>query len=132
LPFASLTCARQIDDALVAKCQVWIAQNYNVAAPVAAMINLSGINERTFKRRFVSATGMSPLEYVHNLRLEEAKQMLEISDDSIDTVANQVGYEDASFFSRLFKRKVGTTPQAYRKRFRLLRENATCTGRLAP
>jgi transcriptional regulator GlxA family with amidase domain len=124
LPFASLTCARQIDDALIAKCQVWSAHNYNVAAPVAAMINFSGINERTFKRRFFSATGMSPLEYIHNLRLEEAKQMLEISAQPVEAIANEVGYEDASFFSRLFKRKVGTTPQAYRKRFRMLRENA--------
>lgn len=132
LPFASLNCARQIDDALIAKCQVWSAQNYNLAAPVAAMINFSGINERTFKRRFSSATGMSPLEYIHNLRLEEAKQMLEVSAQPVEAIANEVGYEDASFFSRLFKRKVGTTPQAYRKRFRTLRDDAGAAARSDP
>lgn len=120
-PFASLTRSRQVGDALIAKCQEWIASNYDRAAPVAAMARLSGLPERSFKRRFAQATGVSPLEYVHTLRLEESKQMLESSDDPIEAVANQVGYEDASFFGRLFRRRVGLTPAQYRKRFRTLR-----------
>lgn len=64
---------------------------------------------------------MSPLEYVHAIRLEEAKQMLEASSLSIEAIANEVGYEDAGFFSRLFRRKVNLTPAQYRKRFADLR-----------
>jgi transcriptional regulator GlxA family with amidase domain len=85
------------------------------------MVRLSGLPERSFKRRFHQATGMSPLEYVHMLRLEEAKQMLESSDAPIEAVGNQVGYEDAGFFSRLFRRHVNLTPAQYRKRFGSLR-----------
>jgi transcriptional regulator GlxA family with amidase domain len=59
---------------------------------------------------------------VHTLRLEESKHVLESTELPIDAVANQVGYEDASFFGRLFRRKVGLTPAQYRKRFRSLRE----------
>jgi transcriptional regulator GlxA family with amidase domain len=66
---------------------------------------------------------MSPLEYVHALRLEEAKQMLESGDLPIEAIANQVGYEDAAFFSRLFRRKVNLTPAQYRRRFGELRHN---------
>jgi transcriptional regulator GlxA family with amidase domain len=66
---------------------------------------------------------MSPLEYVHALRLEEAKQMLEAGDFSIEAIANEVGYEDAGFFSRLFRRKVNLTPAQYRRRFGALRES---------
>ena len=80
-------------------------------------MNSSGLPERTFKRRFSLATGMSPLEYVHMLRLEEAKQMLEAGDEPIEAVAEQVGYQDAAFFSRLFRRQVALTPAQYRRRF---------------
>jgi transcriptional regulator GlxA family with amidase domain len=62
------------------------------------------------------------MEYVHTLRLEEAKQMLETEDSPIEAVANEVGYEDASFFGRMFRRKVGLTPAQYRKRFGGLRK----------
>ena len=60
---------------------------------------------------------MTPLDYVHALRLEEAKQMLETDELPVEAVANEVGYEDPSFFGRLFRRKVGLTPAQYRLRF---------------
>jgi transcriptional regulator GlxA family with amidase domain len=65
---------------------------------------------------------MSPLEYVHTLRLEEAKQMLESGNQPIEAIANEVGYEDAGFFSALFRRKVNLTPAQYRKRFGAMRK----------
>jgi transcriptional regulator GlxA family with amidase domain len=58
---------------------------------------------------------------VHTLRLEEAKQMLETGDEPIEAIANAVGYEDAGFFGRLFKRKVSLTPVQYRRRFGAMR-----------
>jgi len=122
-PFASLARTRQVDDAVIGRCQEWIAEHYNEDAPVAAMVRLSGLAERSFKRRFAKCTGMSPLEYVHTLRLEEAKHMLETGDEPIEGIAEQVGYEDAGFFSRLFRRKVNLTPAMYRRRFRSMRRS---------
>ena len=116
-PFAQLARSRQSDDAVIAQCQVWIAQNYETPSPVAGMLQVSGLAERTFARRFQSATGLSPMEYVHTLRLEEAKHQLEIGEEVVEAIANAVGYEDAGFFSRLFKRKVGLSPSQYRRRF---------------
>ena len=121
-PFAHLARPRHVEDAVIARCQVWIAEHYHEAAPVAAMVRLSGLPERTFKRRFQKATGMSPLEYVHTLRLEEAKQMLESGDEPVEAIANAVGYEDAGFFGRLFKRNVNLTPAQYRRRFGAMRK----------
>ena len=126
-PFARLARSRQTEDAVIARCQTWIAENYAAAGPVAQMTRLSGLAERSFTRRFREATGMAPLEYVHTLRLEEAKQMLETGEHPVEAIANEMGYEDAAFFSRLFRRKVGLTPVQYRRRFGSLRRNLTAT-----
>lgn len=120
-PFARLARTRQVDDAVIARCQNWIAEHYPSTKPVRMLVDLSGLSERTFKRRFQQATGMAPLEYVHTLRLEEAKHLLETGDLPIEAVAHEVGYEDAGYFTRLFRRKVGLTPGQYRKRFGSLR-----------
>jgi transcriptional regulator GlxA family with amidase domain len=120
-PFARLARSRQAEDAVIARCQTWIAEHYAGPAPVAAMVRLSGLAERSFKRRFQQATGMPPLEYVHTVRLEEAKHLLETGNEPVEAVAREVGYEDAAFFSRLFRRKVNLTPGQYRKRFGSLR-----------
>lgn len=128
-PFARLARTRQVEDAVIARCQTWIADHYNEPNPVTAMVRLSGLAERSFKRRFQNATGMSPLEYVQALRIEEAKQMLESGEEPIEAIAQEVGYEDPAFFSRLFRRKVNLTPAQYRKRFGALRRTLA-TGEL--
>jgi len=122
LPFAALARSTQTDDAVIADCQSWIAENYETASPVSAMIHRCGLSERSFNRRFTKATGASPMEYVHTLRLEESKQMLEAGEEPIDAIANAVGYEDGAFFGRLFRRRVGMTPMQYRRRFGGMRD----------
>lgn len=123
LAYASLTHGSQAADPVVARCQQWAALHYASEAPVTQMVQLSQLPERTFKRRFALATGMTPLEYVHHVRLEEAKQMLEAGEAPVEAIAVDIGYSDASFFSRLFRRKVGMSPVQYRQRFgRLARE----------
>jgi len=117
LSYASLTRGPRAADELIARCQLWAASNYRCESPVAQMASLSGLSQRTFARRFSRAVGVSPLEYVHTLRLEEAKQMLEATDLPVEAVALEVGYQDTSFFGRLFRRKVTLTPAQYRKRF---------------
>ena len=116
LPFAAMNRHVQKDDAVIASCQTWIAANYQVVNPVAAMVERSGLQPRTFSRRFRAATGYLPMHYVHALRIEEAKQAIETDDSGIDEIGVQVGYEDATFFRRLFKRQVGITPAAYRRK----------------
>lgn len=115
--FASLTHGSHAADPVIARCQQWAALNYTHEAPVAQMVQLSQLAERTFKRRFAQATGMAPLEYVHHVRLEEAKQLLETGETPVEAIAVDVGYSDSSFFGRLFRRKVGLSPAQYRQRF---------------
>lgn len=120
-PFAGVVVHAQVEDALISRAQLWVAEHYESTNPVACMLAETGLPERSFQRRFRAATGMTPIEYVHAVRLEEAKQMLEKGDAAVEAIAVEVGYEDASFFGRLFRRHVGMTPAQYRKRFGGLR-----------
>jgi transcriptional regulator GlxA family with amidase domain len=117
LPFAGARKARRHEDGVVAQVQTWIAENYHLSNPVARMVERSGLTERTFIRRFRTATGYTPMEYVQTLRIEEAKHLLETTGTTIEMIAVEVGYEDPNFFRRLFKRRVGITPARYRQRF---------------
>ncbi|HLS67973.1 MAG TPA: helix-turn-helix domain-containing protein [Kiloniellales bacterium] len=112
------------DDPIVAHCQTWLADHYHEPHPVKRMMVLSGLKERTFKRRFHAATGYSPIAYVQAMRVEEAKQLLETTTEPIDDVAVRIGYEDGAFFRRLFKRSTGITPARYRQRFQFIGRQA--------
>lgn len=106
-------------DGEIQSAQQWLSEHFSVANPVEEMIKRSKLAERTFKRHFASATGLTPLAYTQRLRIEDAKRRLERTDASIDEISWRVGYEDAAFFRRLFKRTTGLAPSAYRKRFRI-------------
>ncbi len=116
LPFSAMGRPRRHEDPVIAECQAWIADHYDADCPVACMVQRSGLSERTFKRRFKQATGYAPIDYIQSLRIEEAKQMLETSVAPTDAVARVVGYDDPTFFRRLFKRRTGVTPARYRRR----------------
>ena len=116
LPVAALTLGRQRGDKLVAAAQIWAADNYANPNPVTAMAAQSGLGERSFLRRFRQATGQSPMEYVQTLRIEEAKQLLDTTDMPLDDVAAEVGYVEPASFRRLFRKLVGLSPSAYRRR----------------
>lgn len=119
LPFAVMTRPRQHGNAAIADVQTWLADNYASPNPVTAMVARSGMAERTFKRQFKTATGYAPVDYVQAMRIEEAKQMLETEPTAIEEIAVAVGYEDPTFFRKLFRRHVGVTPAQYRQRNRL-------------
>ncbi len=123
-PYAVMTRPMESSDGPISDCQVWIADNYSTAKPVERMVERSGLNARTFSRRFRAATGFAPIDYVQALRIEEAKQMLETDTMSNDDVGAAVGYEDPASFRRVFKRGVGQTPAAYRKKFQRISQIA--------
>lgn len=124
-PYAVMTRPMEVKDALVSECQSWIAENYDCHNPVERMVERSGLGARTFARRFRAATGYTPIDYVQALRIEEAKQVLEREPRSIEEIAAAVGYEDGSSFRRIFKKRVGLTPAAYRKKFQGLADLAS-------
>jgi transcriptional regulator GlxA family with amidase domain len=103
----------------VRRCEDWLAANYRKPDPVALAVRRAGVPARTLKRRFKVATGSTLIERVQNLRVERAKRLLESTDVAVEDVSGEVGYEDASFFRRLFRRRTGLSPAAYRRMFSL-------------
>ena len=128
-PYARLTTRPQTVDRLIHESQEWLADHYAEADPVMEMIRRSGLSRRSFGRRFHAATGHAPLDYVQRVRIEEAKQLLETGSETIERVGAEVGYSDAVSFRRLFKRMVGETPAAYRRR-QSVSETARAIARL--
>jgi transcriptional regulator GlxA family with amidase domain len=117
LPFSAMTRLVQGDDRAIEASLAWIGDHFSEPNPVSAMADQAGLTLRTFARRFQAATGRRPMDYVHAVRVERARQRLETGSQPVEDVGYEVGYEDPTFFRRLFKRTTGMTPAAYRKKF---------------
>jgi len=117
LPYRPLVRAQPRADGAVRVALERLEAHFRDADAVTATVAHVGIAERTLKRRFKAATGATLIEHVQHLRIEAAKRALEAATLPVDEVGVEVGYEDPSFFRRLFKRLVGLTPSAYRRMF---------------
>jgi transcriptional regulator GlxA family with amidase domain len=93
------------------ECHIADAYQLEIVAQAAA------VSARTLLRHFQEVIGMTPLDYLHKLRIERAKQLLEVTLFGLPTIMEQCGYQDASSFRRLFKRETGLSPSEYRKAY---------------
>ena len=117
LPYASLVRPLPHGDSVVRNCENWLQDHFRETDAIFRVTEQAGIPERTLKRRFKAATGNSFINYLQNLRVEEAKTLLESSNMPVDEICAETGYNDPSFFRRLFKRLTGLTPSHYRRLF---------------
>ncbi|MEX0730781.1 MAG: helix-turn-helix domain-containing protein [Aquisalimonadaceae bacterium] len=120
LPYAALVRHSPHGDAVVRACEQWLETHYQDSNAVHNAVVHAGIPERTLKRRFHAATGSSLIARLQGVRIERAKHLLEQGSLPVDEISATVGYEDASFFRRLFRRNTGLTPSQYRRMFRPL------------
>ena len=102
-------------DAAILKVQHWLQANGAVEVSLTAMAEQAGLEERTFLRRFRSATGLKPTEYCQQVRVGRACRMLEFTNRSIDQIAWGVGYQDPGAFRKVFHKVTGLAPGEYRK-----------------
>jgi transcriptional regulator GlxA family with amidase domain len=127
LPYQPLVCQMPHGDAVVRECEEWLQDHFREPGAVAGVVSHAGIAERTLKRRFKAATGLAIIDYAQNLRIEEAKRKLESSDEPADEIGFAIGYEDSSFFRRLFKRRTGISPGRYRRLFQPIHQGLRAT-----
>jgi AraC-like DNA-binding protein len=88
----------------------WIRDNHNTRLRIEALCDVSGMSRASLHRHFLAITGLSPLQYHKQLRLQEARQLLLAGDHRASDVAFAVGYESASQFSREYLRQFGAPP----------------------
>lgn len=117
LPYRALVRRTPHTDAVVRGCEAWLEAHFREDGALPRAVARAKIPERTLKRRFKAATGLSLIEHLQNLRVEEAKRLLERGELPVDEISAEVGYDDASFFRRLFRRRTGIMPSEYRRMF---------------
>ncbi len=105
-------------DASILKVQHFLETRSGDDVSVADMVRTSGLPARTFQRRFKLATGLAPKQYLQELRIERARDLLIETDRPVSDICFAVGYNDPPSFVRLFSRLSGLTPGAFREQYR--------------
>ncbi|WP_152224263.1 GlxA family transcriptional regulator [Pseudomonas sp. SCB32] len=101
-------------DETVLQVQDWIESHHAQPLTIERMARQAGVSARTFKRRFSEATRLPPNLYLQQVRIDKAKKLLLATQLAVREIAAEVGYENVSFFVRLFKARTGTTPARWR------------------
>lgn len=117
IAYADEVHERHHDEDII-RVQLWLRQHHAESVQLAEVAQLFGMSLRTFNRRFKQATGISPLSYLQQIRMDSARDLLAASNLSVAEVADKVGYIDTSHFTRLFKQTYKLTPKDYRQTIR--------------
>lgn len=104
------TVQKEIEEAVA-----YFSENYREDINISDYARAHHISTNHFIRNLKQYIGMTPKQYITSIRMANAQMLLESSDYTIQEIASFVGYDDAPYFSRLFKREIGITPAQYRK-----------------
>jgi transcriptional regulator GlxA family with amidase domain len=108
---------QQHEDEVIRTAQEYMHEYFSAHFTVEELARRTGMSTRNFTRRFKQAVGDTPLAYLHRLRINHAKQLLENRYKSVQEICYKVGYEDVPFFRNVFKRYAGLTPKEYQQRY---------------
>jgi len=98
----------------------WLEQNVGKDLSLPAIARRAGMSTRTLSRRFRQQVGTTPALWVSRARVRRAQRLLETTDLSVESVADGVGFGSATVLRDRFRRIVGTSPQSYRRSFRVV------------
>ena len=108
---------KQHGDELVKEAQSYLENNLREKISVEHLSSRFAIGRRHFDRRFIKATGNTPLEYLQRVKIESAKKAFETSRKNINEVMYEVGYSDMKAFREVFRKITGMSPLEYRSRY---------------
>jgi transcriptional regulator GlxA family with amidase domain len=115
--FSTFRPLRDHHDDLVATAQQKIEASYHDTGTIEEMIRDLPASRRNMVRRFKQVTGITPIEYLQQTRIEAAKKLLEQTSQQMTEVILNSGYNDPKAFRKIFRKTVGMTPSEYREKF---------------
>lgn len=104
-------------DEMVKEAQSYLESNLDKKISVEHLASRFAVGRRHFDRRFIKATGNTPLEYLQRVKIESAKKALETSRKAINEVMYEVGYSDVKAFREVFRKITGMSPLEYRNKY---------------
>ena len=105
----------------IPELQRWILDHLDTDLTIEALAGRAHMSLRTFVRNFEREAGTPPGVFVERARLDAARRALEDGEDQLETIAKRCGFNSAEILRRLFQRRLGVSPTAYRERFRSAR-----------
>lgn len=115
--FTIFTGQKQHGDEMVRKAQSYIESKLHEKISVEQLSDKFSVGRRNFDRRFIKATGNTPVEYAQRVKMESAKKAFETSRKTIQQVMYDVGYSDVKAFREVFRRITGMSPLEYRGKY---------------
>jgi len=115
--FTIFSIQKNHGDELVGKAQTYIEDNIDTKISFENLASHLAISRRSFDRRFIKATGNTPVEYLQRVKVEAAKKELERGGKSIYEIMTDVGYADDKAFREVFKKFTGLSPADYRNKY---------------
>ena len=116
-PFFIFQAQKSHGDELICEAQNYIEQNLSEKISFEELASKLAISRRNFDRRFIKATGNTPVEYMQRVKVEVAKKTLERGRKNIFEVMYEVGYSDDKAFREVFKKITGLSPLDYRGKY---------------
>jgi|SRR5690606_26526000 len=116
-PFVIFKGQKQHDDEIVKEAQVYIENNLQEKISIEQLSSKFPIGRRQFDRRFIKATGNTPIEYVQRVKIESAKKAFETNRKTINEVMYEVSYSDEKAFREVFRKITGLTPLEYKTKY---------------
>lgn len=111
------------------KALSYIKENYRSEISASSVANAIFLTTDYFCKKFKRFFNCSFSEYVLNLRITEAQKHLQLTDSSISDIAESVGFSSANYFSLIFKKRVGQSPQTYRKTNKIINYTINATAK---
>jgi transcriptional regulator GlxA family with amidase domain len=104
-------------DAIVQNAQTFLEKNYQDKISIEFLSSKFNIGRRNFDRRFIKATGITPLDYLQRVKVEVAKKTFENKNKTVNEVMYDVGYNDTKAFREVFGRVTGLSPLEYKSKY---------------
>lgn len=115
--FAIFTGQKQHGDTMVQQAQAYIENSIDEKISVEDLCSKFAVGRRNFDRRFIKATGNTPVEYAQRVKMESAKKTLESTRKTINEIMYEVGYSDVKAFREVFRKITGLSPLEYKNKY---------------